>query len=210
MMRRLSSVIFLSASTLFTSLSYAVAVPTGGAPGFYVGGQFGYSELYYTNSMLNATNTTGSFTPSINNTGAGGRAYVGYQINPYFGTEVGYTYYNNAKIKSLDAGGYSNVSGTIQERATDLVLRATYPLINSGFNIYAKAGIALLSRTTSAVLCSASGVCDVTAGLFTYGGGFTYNILPKVPLDFSWTRVQQNNNISNADLAAIGIGYNFG
>lgn len=207
-LRRIPSLSLLYLAVSLSSVAHAVAVPTGAMPGFYIGGQIGYAESYYNDGDFNSTNTTTS--PSINNTGAGGRAYIGYQFNPYIGTELGYSILNNVTVRTLDAGGYSNIQGSIQNKAFDFVLKGTYPLIDSGFNIYVKAGGALLSRNTSAILCTASGVCDTTSGLFTYGGGFTYNILPHVPLDFSWTRIQQNTHIPNADLAAVGIGYSFG
>ncbi len=199
---------FRTATTLSTLLAistavYAVAIPNGALPGFYLGGQTGYSELYYTRSSFNASSG------NINNAGIGGRAYFGYQLNHYIGGEAGYTAYAMADTNNMTVNSQT-VSGTIRHQAYDVVLKGTYPLVDSGFNLYGKAGVAYTRKTVSWILCATGGQCAANAALFTYGVGATYNLWPNVPIDFSWTRVEHNTDISNSDLAAIGIAYYFG
>ncbi len=199
---KLYSAAILTITSLAAAVVHAVAVPNGAMPGFYLGGQLGYSELYYGKNDFNASSIR------INNTGVGGRAYFGYQLNHYIGAEAGFTQYASSSVESLNNN--SGIAGNIDQYAYDVVLKGTYPLVDSGFNLYAKAGGAYAKTFVSRTLC-AYGVCDSTQALFTYGAGATYNIWPHVPIDFSWTHLQQSNGaIASADLGAIGIAYYFG
>src|SRR3990167_3071183 len=71
------SAAILTITSLAAVVAHAVAVPNGAMPGFYLGGQLGYSELFYGKNDFNASSIR------INNTVAGGRAYFGYQLNHY-------------------------------------------------------------------------------------------------------------------------------
>ncbi|MBI5447452.1 MAG: outer membrane beta-barrel protein [Gammaproteobacteria bacterium] len=196
--------ILAATAAFFTHAAQAVAVPNGALPGFYLGGQMGYTQLGYDDGDF----TNSSSITRVNNDGIGGRVYFGYQINHYFGAEAGYTLYGMARVTGFNNN--SSLGGDIRHQALDIVLKGTYPLVDSGFNIYGKAGVAFVKETASQTLITAADYSDNNATLFTYGAGATYNIWPQVPLEFSWTQVLHNNEIANSSLAAIGIGYYFG
>ncbi|EKD74821.1 MAG: hypothetical protein ACD_44C00325G0002 [uncultured bacterium] len=183
--------------------AYPPCSPYAILPGFYLGLQGGYSEVYYSPGDLNSTYSL----TTINNTGVGGRAFLGYQLNTYWGAEIGFSKFASADVQHLNAQGDS---GDIKEQAFDAVLKGSYPLLDSGFNIYAKAGGAVAKRQVAGSLQS-SGLASINHNLlFTYGGGATYNLTRHIPIDFSWTRIQHNETITNADLMAVGIAYYFG
>lgn len=156
-------------------------------PGFYAGLQGGRSDTFYhpdsalaqaiSNGAGNSVTTTTTFSPSgavttstVNSSvynsvsgaktddiGMGGRIYAGYQFNPYFAVETGYTQYakteSNATVKATTFTGTPAVAsrttnstsynGEITEHAIDLVAKGTMPL-PMGFGVYAKAGLAYI------------------------------------------------------------------
>jgi len=126
---------------------------------------FGNGTLVSTDSRFN--NIAGART---DDTGIGGRLYAGYQFNPYFAVEAGYTQY--AKTSShatvvntgFSSGSFTpangrpvqiftpstdpdstvtRYNGEITEHAIDLVAKGTLPL-PYGFGLYAKAGMAYI------------------------------------------------------------------
>jgi outer membrane immunogenic protein len=161
-------------------------------PGFYAGLQGGRSDTFYNAySALgpvayNNNGTTVSSTYAsiggpligqttikqstaisathMDNIGIGGRVYAGYQFNPYFAMETGYTQYakttfgGNANTSAVVVTNYpagtapvgvpqynaTKYYGEITEHAIDMVAKATLPL-QSGFGLYAKAGMAYIA-----------------------------------------------------------------
>ncbi len=149
-------------------------------PGFYAGVQGGRSDTFYhpstalsaarnegniTTTTYNANGTVASTSTTtstlsaqhVDDVGMGGRLYAGYQFNPYFALETGYTQYNKtdfsatgSTLSSQDSYRTTNVydvtkyNGEITEHAIDLVGKATLPL-QMGFGLYAKAGMAYIA-----------------------------------------------------------------
>lgn len=158
-------------------------------PGFYAGIQGGRSDTFYSGktfihtaapthsqevvSLPFSTTTTTTDTSEIlsgqkvDDIGIGGRIYAGYQFNPYFAVETGFTQYaktsfstNKITSNSRDIhtttprdnfiDDQSNLisnnlyAGEITENAVDLVGKATLPL-NYGFGLYVKAGAAYIN-----------------------------------------------------------------
>lgn len=160
-------------------------------PGFYAGIQGGRSDTFYSGKSLvpvaAPTHSEGVIqsgrvftkkfsidTSEANNQktddiGMGGRIYAGYQFNPYFALETGYTQYakttfgvNSSKTKINDTITVTNnngiqtiaekdteiwnrkYNGEITENAIDLVGKATLPL-DYGFGLYVKGGAAYIS-----------------------------------------------------------------
>jgi len=127
-----------------------------------------------TNTLLfSILNTTGSYTTLLNQNvddmGIGGRVFAGYQFNPYFATELGFTQYGKTDFSAtgvtssdtfqlgFNANGTpagntiltsssnttTNYSGNVTEHAIDLVGKGTLPLYY-GFGVYVKAGVAYI------------------------------------------------------------------
>lgn len=173
-------------------------------PGFYVGGQLGWSNVYYTPSTINAK--TADFTTS----GGGGRAYLGYQFNKLLSTELGYSKLYNASISNATIGTKTALSGSAQYSTIDLVGKGTVALSDSGFDIFAKAGGAYVMTQMASNITNAGGPNSVNKFAFTFGAGFDYSICPQVVTDLTYTRVVKTNEVPNADLTSIGLAYYFG
>ncbi len=162
-------------------------------PGFYAGVQGGRSDTFYSGKTLiqaaapthNQQVTSGSVATQIVTTdtstnlsgqhvddiGIGGRIYAGYQFNPYFALETGYTQYAKTTFRAngletsnenitntnlyngvtvltekIDETWSRHYNGEITENAIDLVGKVTMPLYY-GFGLYAKAGAAYISSS---------------------------------------------------------------
>lgn len=158
-------------------------------PGFYAGIQGGRSDTFYSgktfihtaapthsqevipqahSTTTNITDTSESLSAQkVDDIGIGGRIYAGYQFNPYFAVETGFTQYaktsfSTNKITSNRKSSYTITdrdnfidnqsklisnnlyAGEITENAVDLVGKATLPL-NYGFGLYVKAGAAYIN-----------------------------------------------------------------
>lgn len=170
--------------------------------GYYLGIQGGVSQMFWTPQNINVTSA------NIDQTSGGGRVFLGYQFNPYFGAEAGFTYYGDATFKSIQGNGYANANGSISEQAVDVVVLGSYSI--GGFNFFVKTGGALLSTSVSDVITNISGIDNVSKILWTYGGGISYDLTTNLPLSLTWMRVQNSGNIPNTDLTSLGIAYYFG
>jgi hypothetical protein len=130
------------------------------------------STYYYQNGSTNTTiNSSTTFNTALTNrqiddTGIAGRVYAGYQFNPYFATELGYTQFSKTDFSAtanttsssttpdnpnreingnvLTTSSIQKYEGEITEHAIDLVAKGTLPL-QYGFGVYAKAGMAYIT-----------------------------------------------------------------
>jgi outer membrane immunogenic protein len=196
-------------------------------PGFYAGLQGGRSDTFYNaysalgpvaynnnGSTVSTTSaggvvtgqTTTSYSTAVSathmdNIGIGGRVYAGYQFNPYFAMETGYTQYakttfggtartSQTSVTNYPAGiaptgipqsGVTKYYGEITEHAIDMVAKATMPL-QSGFGLYAKAGMAYIaadkhvnanSSGTTITNVNNGTTTTVTNGVSAYGTTYT-------------------------------------
>lgn len=198
-------------------------------PGIYLGAQTGRASLNigdgFEQKIDNEYDTTVSNNVSssevqkkIDDTGIGGRGFIGYSFNPYFSLEGGYSlypdieyFYNEAApatiCEKIDADTY----------AIDVIGRAIFPLekINRafvGWNIYGKLGVAYINvtydQTDSSVLTSTI-TQSASAIRPTYGIGIQYDFTNKFSVDFSWTGIYGKNFVTeknasfNNDIKAI-------
>ncbi len=207
------------------------------APGFYLGGQVGWGDVHQ--SGISASDLANdfylpfaSFSSSSKDTGIAGRAFVGYQFNPYFATEFGYTQFSNMTTR---ASGVSvttptfapftvigiNASGKVKTHAFDLVGKGILPLSN-GFSLYAKAGAALITSQASesetltimglpGTIASAS---QTTNKIYpTFGAGVSYDITSHLVTDLSYNRIQKvgsSDAVASTDFVGLGLAYHFG
>lgn len=198
---KLLGLVFLSAAT--------VAHATG--EGMYMGAQVGGSKLNNPtkNVVINPTGTTVVISPS--NTGVGARLYAGYQLNEYFGGEIGYTYYTPSKYNATSFGGNTLCSDpTIKESTLDFLAKAMYPVWN--FNVFGKAGMAIAYQSSSGSLVNNTGNCGSQGKAYTavapaYSVGASYDLTPSWQVDISFSQVLKTTNIPTATLFAIGFSY---
>jgi hypothetical protein len=172
-------------SSTFCRTGFYAGVQGGRSDTFYKGKTFGQAAapIKYFNTPQNdsdvistvSTNDTMQLSlPQVDDIGIGGRIYAGYQFNPYFALETGYTPYAKTTFSytstvirqvsvstefSFDSSqnNYPSTThtwttqhnGDITENAIDLVAKGTLPL-SYGMGVYAKAGAAYIqSKTTN-------------------------------------------------------------
>ena len=209
-------------------------------PGFYVGVEAGQANTGYNPSQLlapaRASNTAiygGSSSAvllgqQVNKIGAGARMFAGYQFNPYFGMEMGYTDFNKT---TFDGNGFGTInpapnathlhySGEVTQQATDLVAKATMPL-PMGFGAYIDAGAAYVTadrHINSYGFLPNTGVAafntiytkSYQAVHATYGAGLDYTIM-NTPVDVSvfYQGIAGGGAIPTTHLWGAGLGYKF-
>ncbi|OGT69296.1 MAG: hypothetical protein A3J38_00660 [Gammaproteobacteria bacterium RIFCSPHIGHO2_12_FULL_45_9] len=177
-----------------TSYSYAVA------PGFYVGGQAGGSNLHNKNQTITVNSASVLATPA--NTGFGIRFFGGYQYT-YFGVETGLTAYARSKYSnSLTVG-----TPSITTYAWDVVGKGLW-VSPVGLGVYGKAGFAVASLGASgSIVGGPSGIKPRP----TAGFGVTFDFAQNWVGEVSFSRIfaAGGTTMQNADLAALGITYHF-
>lgn len=183
--------------SVVTTASAAVPIPFG----WYVEGNVGVTQLSHTSYG------SGS---SVTSKGAGYNINGGYKFSPFFAGEVGVTRYANGTIKNA-----GTTAATTKQNSADLAGKGILPITDTGFELFAKVGIAWV-RTKMKIsnagaangLTLPSGTTS-TSNLFIGLGG-DYSITPNLPVNIQWQRARGNNKTGTLDLYSIGLSYTFG
>lgn len=208
-----NSITIMSAMALLgiSSLSYGID------EGFYLGGQVGKTNIHNKPATF-PTNTGGTVTVNPNNTGFGGRAFLGYQFNPFAGMEFGYIHYASTTYHTPNT---VTVCGNpaIRENAIDLLAKGTYPFSTTGFGLEGKAGVSFLRKSSSGSLatnssngvagCSSSSNQTTTTARPEIGIGVSYDITDSWQVDLTANRVLGGGSVQSADFYAVGISYHW-
>ena len=124
----------------------------------------------------------------------GGSAYIGYNLNPYIGAEIGYNYLPNVQ--------------NVNTYAFNLLLVGHYAL-GEGFSILGKVGPALLQATADPYGLKENGT------VISYGAGIDYAFANIGGLHTTWEWYHLNNfegsqfEIPTRNLYTWGIYYQF-
>jgi len=188
-------------------------------PGIYLGIQGGYAIAGWyriNNEMLNDTGT--SVMKVKDDSGIGGRVFVGYDFTKNWAAELGYMYFGSkTKLKVNDT-----TYGDVTTQAFDLVGKGKIPIVDK-FDIYAKLGIGyLMSKGLQHFGGNTLFTKDKQNNISgVVGFGVDYYFMPNLWMDLSWTRhiVDKKGSDSSgnaygkyqpdADLYALGIAYKF-
>jgi hypothetical protein len=194
---------------------FATSVTTAYATGagFYFGGMAGQSNIHQKAQNVQTGTTPPTVYTKPTSTGFGGRIFMGGNINQYGAIEGGYTYYGTATYKPSPSALCGNPS--VKESGLDLVGKGMIPFNN--FDVFAKAGVAYLTTSSSGSLSntSSSGPCgggsNTNNGVRPTGSlGASYDITPSWVADLSWTHVFSGGGaVQQSDLIALGISYHF-
>lgn len=211
--------------------------------GPYLGLQLGWGRLnqgeyiaWHLNKVVNKylpdTSLNNIF---FNDTGRGGRIFLGYQFNNYFAIEVGYYRFSTLEfnadlntnivvdqniVDDVDINIPLSVSTQVrvQTDAFDLVAKGMYPFTDK-FSVYAKLGLVALNSSGTGSITLQTPYVDVS--LYTapnvniiypiYGIGMNYDATQHITIDLSLMRIQQiNPNLyPTIDFAAVGAIYRF-
>lgn len=162
----------------------------------YFGGQGLITNMHYANSAYTLpTNSASSTKPGV-------RAYLGYAFNQFLALELGYDYFGRPELQD-------NVGNTqeFSQQGMDLALKATLPL-DYGFGVFIKGGgiwvwrSDVYSRMGEFVAKGANNKITPFAGL-----GVSYNFMPAIGIDLSYSRSMTVSDLPKMDIFALGISY---
>jgi len=209
-MKKLTAYLLVLVSTFMISTT-AFAVIT---PSWYLGLQLGQTDTNYSASDFDglASATPPFASVSVDSDGFGGRAYAGYQHNENFAFEVGYTYFAKTDVDGIPIFGENeqegqqigSTDGDVRQYALDASVKAMFPL-TYGLAVYGRLGVAFVNPDESGSLPDVDDEFN-----FVYGAGISYDLLPNVVIDFSYTRINGSGDVQDTELTAVGLQYHFG
>src|SRR5688572_18210895 len=213
----------IAGSLAFTHLASAAN------PGAYVGAGLGLSKLqtpssYAFNAPILSLNTFSS-NNKYSQGGLGGRIFAGFNFNKYFGLEAGLATYATSKYSATLNGASSSIE--YKANAFDLVGKGYLPIGETGFNVYALAGIARLNQTVkynNGNIPLSGSVATPKNGSTTYhnirpiyGIGASYDVNAHFTTSVELTQIYKSGNMKssqgatpNANMLTINAAYNFG
>ncbi|PHM61272.1 porin OmpA [Xenorhabdus ishibashii] len=186
---------------------------------WYTGAKLGWSQYHDVNFYGNGyDNRIGNGSPHKNQLGAG--AYVGYQVNPYLGFELGYDWLGRIAYKG------STDNGAFRAQGIQLATKLSYPVLDN-LDVYTRLGgmvwHANSSATYNANAVAGTGEKDQRrlknrdTGISPLAAiGVEYALTKNLAtrLDYQWV-----NNIGDATtvgarpdngLLSVGVSYRFG
>jgi hypothetical protein len=222
--------ILLGAAVIAMShLAYAVE------PGFYMGTDFGVSNLNNKSQTILLDPFGHTQTTSASNKGIGIRFFAGGEFNQYGGIEGGFAHYASSTYGSVPYTGYmlnpvNNrlvettsviTKPTIKEYGFDLEGKAKYPI--GKFAVFGKIGFAYIRKTASGILATCTGnasvktPCSETAPVTNSEQanafrpltaiGASYDLSQTMVADISATRITQGSGIQNLYFYSVGFSY---
>lgn len=168
---------------------------------------------FYLEYNWGATRSMGKTYPGVStivNTGTGWNGTFGYKIMPYVAVEGGYTRYADARLE--------NSEGTTAARdhhyAVDVAAKGIFPVMKTGLEVFAKAGVARIVSSIGSVDTAASAVDGLTfdtnshsaMGLYI-GGGVNYAFTKSLAMNTQYERANGNSSTGNMDLVSVGLSF---
>lgn len=146
---------------------------------------------------------------TVSSPGMGYNINAGYKFMPYFAGELGYTRYATSNIKLN-----GTKIGTSKQYGVDLAGKGILPIVNTGFELFAKLGVGVVRsnvQSNNSILANSVGLKSTThthTGLYIGAGG-DYSITPNIPINLQWARTTGDSTTGNVDLYSIGIAFIF-
>jgi hypothetical protein len=192
--------------SMVSGLSFAMGMATPALAmislpcGWYAEGNVGYAHISDKSFPLDTS--TGR--------NIGGNLNIGYKFMPYFALEVGATRYANTNIQDDDG---TNVA-KIEHGSAFIAGRGIIPIIDSGFELFAKVGVARsLAKVIvqDADIAADNGITNsrsYATGVYLGVGG-QYYIWPELAVNVQWQRADGNNNTGTYDFYSVGLSFIF-
>jgi OOP family OmpA-OmpF porin len=224
------------ATKKMTKLSMAMAssfmlisLANAATPGTYAGIGLGASNINAANNsmfLFSDNSTTATQKRTSQESGLGGKLFVGYNFNPYLGLEANYATYASTTNKA--SVNNSKASADYSMNTVSLVGKAYLP-IQQDFNVYALGGAAEVYSTVN-YKNNSNGAITLNNNLAlqngshtirklrpTYGIGASYDVNSHFNTGLEFSRIQGNGNtqtnanaIPSANLLTLTAAYNFG
>lgn len=156
---------------------------------WYVAGNLGLSRVY-DNAAPNSNN-------SVDENGPGWDADIGYQINKFFGAEIGYSQYYNSREMSG-----STIVARTTHFATHLDATGRYPVYEK-LSVLGKVGAAYAYAQK---MFTATGASASAALVTPYlAAGLAYELTPRVNMVGQWSFVRGNSKTGSNTLYTLGM-----
>lgn len=149
-----------------------------------------------------------SYPGNASRSSASGNGNVGYKFMPYFGLEAGYSYYAQTTIKG--AGGTK--AGFDKHYSFDLAGKGIVPITDSGFELFAKVGVARISSQVTLKNAATAAAIGLTSGSHNKTGiylglGGQYYVMPDLAIVVQWQRAQGSSQTGTFDLYTAGLSF---
>lgn len=222
------SLIFISG---FVSSSYAVG------PGLYIGLMTGPATNSGATQEVQLENSRILIPATPKSSQWGSRAYVGYQLNPLFAFEGGVTYYSGIRYSMkdfIDCPGICTACSGVQTRVRnfDVLGKLNLGTSNLGascgalsffnFDIFGKAGVAVVYETTAGALNPDLGLPDNPDGSIpcgqstyrttvkpTFSLGASWEVTQNWLIDATYTVLMTGGAAGNVTFYSLGFSYHF-
>lgn len=189
----------IAAITLSTAALADMSMPYG----WYLEGNIGSTTL------TNKDYATGA---SASTSGVGESAFVGYKFMPYFAAELSYQNYARSNIKN------NSTDVKVARDRHDAIgfdFKGIIPFGTTGFEAFAKAGMARLSSSVSIQDASGASALGIVSGSHSatgllLGAGAQFYFMPELAFVVQWTRADGNKNTGNLELISGGVNFIFG
>lgn len=205
------------------ALSALFLVESVGAvtPGMYVGGGLGVSRLDTRDNPLFNDRGWNHVNSSVERGGLGWKAFIGYNLNDFLGLELGYGAYADSKYSGAIVNTNTRlvVSRKNALGAVSLVGKASLPLGESGFSVYALGGGAQVNSRVHYQLPSSgwnSAPSSASQNKFRpiYGGGVGYAFSEQFSGALEVSRIRGDGEkhhklFPNADALTLNLTYHF-
>jgi OOP family OmpA-OmpF porin len=196
---RCAAVLLFAAGLTFSLAS--MAQPRA-ETGWYVGGSIGQSEVQ---DFCDGV-------PGCDDTDTAWKFFGGYQINPNFSIEAGYTDLGKSRVNATGPGG--TVDATVEATALEFVGVGSLPLGNQ-FSLFGKLGIyrAEVEQRGSAVVFGTPIPLDADDSNtdLTFGFGVKFDLTRNFAVRGEWQRYSDvgGSDIGEADVDVISVGIVF-
>jgi OmpA-OmpF porin, OOP family len=202
--------------------------------GFYAGGQVGWANTGDTVSLSSLSDNFDTFTSNYSNNVFDGGVFMGYQFNPNFAAQLGYTKLSNSKssfsattpiVVSTSTFPYSvnttlaaHGTGTVKTQIVDLTGKVIYPIGCTGYNVYGKAGAAYIDdhgNLSQTITVQGFGTSTYTDSADSHavrpevGAGVSYDITHNLVANVEYTYINGNNTIDSINAVTAGLAYHF-
>ena len=194
--------------TVFMSGFTINAYATGS--GLYLGLMGGPATNTGNNQPIQVQNSARTVMGTPKSKQFGSRAFVGYQINQYGAIEAGLWYFTGIKYNTHNVPTCAGPQ--LRIRDFDLLGKGMFPFGN--FNVYGKAGAALVYQTKSGSLNpTGNTTCGKTVYVTkfrpTVSLGASYDLSPNWQVDVSANQIMVGSPANNVITYALGFSYHF-
>lgn len=185
----------LAMLSLSDSALAIMSVPAG----WYIEGNLGSAHLSNKNFGRRSSSTA---------SGLGGNVNLGYKFMPYLGMEMGYSQYPTTNVKDQ----FGNKAGTDKIYSYGLAGRGILPIVDSGFELFAKLGVQRINShisTTNQTAANNIGLSNghhSATGLYI-GAGAQYYFMPELAVVLQWQSAQGNNSTGTENLFSLGLSF---